>query len=415
MPELSNAHALVVGIAAYQNIGALPPTVRKDAQDMYDLLVSPAHCAYPTDNVQLLLDEQATKPALTAAFTQLASRAAAGATVLIFFSGHGARFERAGLAQQFLLPVEANTTSLNSLMQTAISGDELTELFNAISAERLVIVFDACHAGGLGATKSAEQLPAKGGLGENLYEALKQGRGRVIFASSRDTEESWVLPGATNSLFSHHLLAGLRGGAPGPGGVVRVFDLFDYLQPKVTGDQPKQHPVFKAEIETNFPLALFQGGQAPAPVPPLPAADDGYQFDVYISYADKKEPDKTWVRKTLVPKLKAAGLRVATDQTFRLGAPVIKEIERLVQVSRYTLAILTPAYLSSGFADLQGILAQHLGIEQQQVRLLAALRAACEPRLSIRATNMLELIDDDEVDSEIERLVYSIREAVPAE
>ena len=47
MPAMDNAHALVIGIANYQQINKLPPTVLKDAQDIYDLLVAPQHCGYP--------------------------------------------------------------------------------------------------------------------------------------------------------------------------------------------------------------------------------------------------------------------------------------------------------------------------------------------------------------------------------
>ena len=37
----TNAYALVVGIANYERIKKLPPTVLKDAQDIYDLLINP--------------------------------------------------------------------------------------------------------------------------------------------------------------------------------------------------------------------------------------------------------------------------------------------------------------------------------------------------------------------------------------
>ena len=56
MPALENAHALIVGIANYQKINPLPATVLKDAQDIYNLLVSPNYGGYVPDNVQLLLD-----------------------------------------------------------------------------------------------------------------------------------------------------------------------------------------------------------------------------------------------------------------------------------------------------------------------------------------------------------------------
>ena len=64
MPAMDNAHALVIGIANYRHVNRLPPTVLQDAQDVHDLLVDPQHCAYPPDNVQLLLDGAATQAAM---------------------------------------------------------------------------------------------------------------------------------------------------------------------------------------------------------------------------------------------------------------------------------------------------------------------------------------------------------------
>ena len=55
MSAMDNAHALVIGIANYQQINKLPPTVLKDAQNIHDLLIDPQHCGYPPDNVGLLL------------------------------------------------------------------------------------------------------------------------------------------------------------------------------------------------------------------------------------------------------------------------------------------------------------------------------------------------------------------------
>ena len=42
MTGMDNAHALVIGIANYQNISGLPATVLNDAQEMYNLLIDPS-------------------------------------------------------------------------------------------------------------------------------------------------------------------------------------------------------------------------------------------------------------------------------------------------------------------------------------------------------------------------------------
>ena len=81
-----------------------------------------------------------------------------------------------------------------------------------------------------------------------------------------------------------------------------------------------------------------KGVQAPPPAPP---AGDGFAYDVFLSYRDQ-DPDKTWARKTLLPRLEQDGLKVIEQRRFRLGAPIVKEMERAVMQSRYTLSVLSP-------------------------------------------------------------------------
>ena len=145
-------------------------------------------------------------------------------------------------------------------------------------------------------------------------------------------------------------------------------------------------------------------------MPAAPPADD-YRYDAFISYVDKKEPDKTWVRKTLVPALKAEGLRLCVDfECFEPGSYKVKEMERAVEQSRYTVSVLTPKYLESGFAEFEETLAQHLGLEEGKKRYLGIMRESCEPSLSVRARYWLEMTDDDEYQINLPRLVQQLRQ-----
>ena len=141
-----------------------------------------------------------------------------------------------------------------------------------------------------------------------------------------------------------------------------------------------------------------------------PTSSHDFPYDVFISYR-QQEPDKTWVRKTLVPRLQADKLRVFIDyQDFRLGAPLVLEMPRAVEQSCYTLAVLSPAYLESNLTELENVLAEHLGLEQSQRRLLAIMHQRCSPRLGMRARLWLDMTDDDEFETNIARLVHALRQ-----
>jgi hypothetical protein len=409
MPSMEKAYALVVGIANYQKINRLPETVLNDAQDVHKLLINPNYCGYAEENIQLLLDGQATKVALQDALAILAQKSSHDSTVFIYISSHGGRVEFGPHQGEYLLPVDADFTSGASLAATAIANAQFTEALRAIPARRLVVMFDCCHSGGIGQPKDSSAPILKSGFSHDYYEILKQGQGRVILASSRNTEKSYVLPGAENSIFTQHLLDGLKGGAIAPGGVIRILDLFSYLQPKVTQDFADQHPILKAEIEENFAIALCLAGKTATPLPTTPLPDS-YEYDVFVSY-QAKGTDKSWVRKTMLPYLEAKRLRVCIDTRFPIGVPIITSMERAIQNSRYTLAVLSPNYLESGFSDFESLMSQYFGLEQSKSRLIPILRESCQPRLGLRALFVLDMTDEDEFEVNMDRIVYQLRQS----
>ncbi|MEE9615971.1 MAG: caspase family protein [Anaerolineae bacterium] len=409
MPAMDNAHALVIGIANYQQINKLPPTVLKDAQDIRDLLVAPQHCGYSPDNVQLLLDDQATAGRIRAALKTLAESTNPESTAFLYISSHGGRVESGNYAGEYLLPVDVVPNRVN---KTAISGNEFTEALRGIPARKVMVVFDCCHSGGIGQPKETTAPVIKAGFSDSYYDALKEGRGRAILASSRSTEYSWVLPGAPNSLFTQHLLAGLQGGIPSDDGLIRIFDLFEYLQPRVTGDQSNQHPIFKAELEENFPVALYLGGQKGI----VPKDEEGFRYDAYVSYVDQ-EPDGTWVWDTLVPRLEEAGLRVAVSgDVEEPGVARVVNIERGIKQSKRTIIVLSEVYLADYMADFENIVAQTMGVQEGTYRLLPVKIAPIdEGRLPTRLSMLttLNLTHPRRAEREFGRLVRALQGPLP--
>lgn len=258
-----NGYALVVGIANYLKVQKLPQIVLKDAQDVSVLLRNPEQCGYPVYQVRHLVDGMATANEIRNGLQWLAEQTGKDDTAVFFFSGHGGRIENGPLVGNYLIPFDTDPQDLEN---TTIDSMELTTLLRNIKAGRLLVLFDCCHAGGIGQPKESGLISIpnfKTGLKEQLYERLGQGNGRAIIASSRSNEYSWVLPDMNNSLFTYYLLEAFRGLAPTRGdGLIRLFDLFDYVSQQVNDRLPAQHPILKAKLENNFPIALYAGGKA---------------------------------------------------------------------------------------------------------------------------------------------------------
>ena len=397
-----NAHALVVQIAAYRHVPPLPAV--DDATAIAGVLTDPSRGGYPRENVRVLTDDDATHTGLVEALDALGRETDADSTVFVYFSGHGGRVGDGPSAGEYLLPVDAVYPDDESLAASAVSGDQFTTSLAAISARKVVVVFDCCHAGGVGRAKDVGTRPLEAGLSDGYYERLTAGRGRVIFASSRSTEYSYVPDGARLGLFTAHLLDGLQGGAAGDDGYVRVFDLFEYVQPRVTVARRDQHPVFKAELEDNFAVA------AAAPTPPPVDGDARFHHDAYVSYA---AADSGWVWDTLVPSLERAGVRVAvSDDVAEPGVARVVNAERGIRRSQRTVIVLTEAYLTDRMAEFENVLAQTMSVDEGRHRLIPVKAAPYDgARLPTRLSMLtgVDLTRPERAGRELDRLVRALQ------
>ncbi len=136
----SEGRALIVGVGA-----DLPNTV-DDAQGLAGILKDPERCAYPAEQVELLTSESAGRSGMLAGLDRLARRADEKSTVLIYFSGHGYHVKSSIGEAYYLMPFGYN---VDQLRDTAISGSEFAAKLKAIRAQKLLLLLDCCHAGGL--------------------------------------------------------------------------------------------------------------------------------------------------------------------------------------------------------------------------------------------------------------------------
>lgn len=407
-----NAFALIIAIADYTNIRKLPRV--DDGRDVAALLTDPAQCGYLPGNVRKLIDGEATGDAIRRELSHLADSCNKDSTVLVYFSGHGGKVQTGPQAGEYLLPVDTVYPSDEELARTALASTEFTKLLNQIPARKSLIIFDCCHAGGLGETRDLRLgSQMKPGLSAGFFDALAGGGGRAILASCRADEVSYVLPGARYGLFTEHLLKGLRGAAASEDGVIRVFDLFEYVQPRVTEIQPGQHPYFKFAGDQNLPIALYRGGIKGE----IARVEGDFIYDAYLSYADV-EPDATFIWNTLLPKLRAAGLKVAvSNDCEEPGVDRVVNRERGIERSKRTIVALSNAFLDDHWAAFDETAATTLGIEEGKYRLLPITIGPVSTTslpLRIRRLTTLDMTSSgDRFERASNRLIDALRQPIP--
>lgn len=303
---LENAYAVIIGVDENQIDQLALPTVAKDVQALYDVLIDPQRCGYRAEHVQLCCGAEATKDSIFNALYWLQDKIKddPDATVVIYYSGHGV-FD--GLANRYyLLPYDLG--EMRRMRQRAISADELGAEIAVLQPQRMLIILDCCHAAGLdvkGATASQPNLsPSAFPLdlpetvniptfqeGAKDARLLADGYGRAILNSSTGLESSYIRRDGAMSIFTYHLIEALTGHAPHAEDdkTVLVTDVMSYVTRKVAetarDEGRQQTPVMKTTGV--FPIALLLGGrgtkgigtlpvpQTPPPNPTMPFNQQG--------------------------------------------------------------------------------------------------------------------------------------------
>ena len=270
----NHGYALLIGVgkSAYLKL-SLPVTV-KDTQSLYAALIDSELCAYPDDedHIRVLNDEKATRSEILDGLTWLKTKteADAEATVLVYYSGHG--WLETSNNCYYLLQHDIDPFDIPG---SALSSEDFINALRQIQSDRLLAVLDCCHAAGMATSKEGETaVPLKLPPGftevppsesKGLVDALKQGKGRVVFTSSRGEQKSWIKD-QSNSIYTYHLLEALQGADNKPGdSEVRVSNLMHYLGQAVPESAKKLHdaeqnPWFDMGTE-DFIIAKLRGGK----------------------------------------------------------------------------------------------------------------------------------------------------------
>jgi hypothetical protein len=138
-------HALLIGISRYDPASGASP-LEGVPYDMQTATQIARRLGVAPENIRILRDSNATKAAIVSELGSLTARVSEGGRAMIYFSGHGTRWFDPG--------AQGCVEGLYTYEGGVIVNREFAALTKSLSdkADKLVVMFDACHSGGVSDT-----------------------------------------------------------------------------------------------------------------------------------------------------------------------------------------------------------------------------------------------------------------------
>jgi len=221
-------YAVVIGISDYDGYQYDLDYCDDDARDLYDALVNVY--GFSPNNIELLIDHQATHANILAAVDWLLASEVAGDTVVFAYSGHGSRGRAADgdseRTDECIIPWELS----------ALWDGILAQRFAQLDSTDAWISFDSCYAGGMDDPGTA-------------------GSGHVVTMACSESSYSYEGGDVENGYYTYLMveLGMTEGLADSNGdGTVTVEEAYNYMKANIKSYSPQ-----KPEINDQYPGDLI--------------------------------------------------------------------------------------------------------------------------------------------------------------
>ena len=254
--KVGKYYALIVGISKYQD-----PKISniqyasKDAQSIYNWIVSPIGGNYLQSNVKLLIDEDATKENLMESLRIWLKSSNEEDFVLLYFACHGTSDTIGSYNNLYLLPYNANYHKIST------TGFPMWEIEIAIKrfikSKKIVIIADTCHSAGIGEDFEFNVRANRGVYINpiiNKLQKISEIRDSICIICATDKDQlsresdKW---GGGHGVFTYYLLKGLKGQADfDHNSIVGLSELITFTSEKVRMEtNNKQCPVISGKFD----------------------------------------------------------------------------------------------------------------------------------------------------------------------
>jgi hypothetical protein len=246
--------ALVIGISRFQpRIGAMAlDYAASDATAFAQLLTDPGVGRFPSNQVFLLTDKDATTAGIRARLNTIATKAKPEDVAVVYIATHGSPREDDIRRVSYLLTYDTNVGSRDDIFGSALAMVDVSGILSSrCVAQRTIVILDTCHSG---AGVSGQALSV------DDINRLREGAGRYVLSSCGENESAYEDSG--HGLFTASLIERLRARK----GCIRMNDLFALVQKDVSETvlrrkNAQQRPVMvKSDSATEIVLGAAVGG-----------------------------------------------------------------------------------------------------------------------------------------------------------
>jgi hypothetical protein len=216
--SIREKYALVVGINEFEHAPHLNYAVN-DAQGVADLLTDPQVGRFPKDNVQRLLNEEATLGGVRTAIGKIRERVKADDLVVVYIASHGSPRAVDPNGVSYVVMHDTKLDTAANLYATSLQMIDLVEIMRRdVQAKRVVLILDTCFSGQATGSRGVSLIhsPQAGPESEfstatdKFEDATTKGVARVVISASRADEESREDSNLRHGFFTYFLLDALK-------------------------------------------------------------------------------------------------------------------------------------------------------------------------------------------------------------
>ena len=176
-------------------------------------------------DIQLLLDEKATKKNIIIEIDRLLRHTDKDSRIFLYFAGHGQTEDQPGGGEKgYIVPVDADLYNWHSTM---LSMKEINQKIKRSTAKHIFLAFDSCYSG-LGLTRGFKSVKKQ--VTGYIDKMMRLRSIQVLTAGGRSEQ---VIESDGHGLFTDHLLAALSGAADmNSDGYITGTEIYSTLRPK---------------------------------------------------------------------------------------------------------------------------------------------------------------------------------------